>query len=48
MIELPRGLWNWLADNNRDLARIARALEKIAEEIGRIRATLEADQKEDK
>ena len=48
MFELPRGLWHWLADNARDLARIARALEKIAEEVARIRATLEADKKEDK
>lgn len=44
MFELPRGLWRWLADN----ARVAAALEKIAEEIARIRATLEDDeQKED-
>ena len=48
---LPRGLWKWLAENARDLARIASALETIAEEIARIRETLEDDdgqsQKED-
>ena len=43
MLELPKGVWRWLADNARDLARIAAALEKIAEEITRIRAALEHD-----
>jgi hypothetical protein len=47
MLELPRGLWRWLTENARDLARIAAALEKIAEEIARIRATLEHNRKED-
>jgi hypothetical protein len=28
MLELPKCLWKWLADNARDLARIAAALEK--------------------
>jgi hypothetical protein len=46
MFELPRGLWRWLADNARDLGRIAAALEKIAEEIACIRATLEHDDEE--
>ncbi len=43
MAELPRGVWRWLAENARDLARIAGAAEKIAEELGRIRAALEDD-----
>jgi hypothetical protein len=47
MLELPKGVWRWLADNARDLARIASATEQIAEEIARIRATLEEDPKED-
>jgi hypothetical protein len=48
MLELPRGAWKWLADNARDLARIAAALEKIAEEISGIRTAMEDDKKEDK
>jgi hypothetical protein len=47
MIELPRGLWKWLADNAQNLARIARALDQIAEELARIRAALEDDPKEE-
>ena len=47
MLELPRGLWRWLAENARDLARIARAVEKIAEELAHIRAALEDNRKED-
>jgi len=43
MIELPRGVWKWLADNARDLSRIAAALEKTAEEIALIRAAMEDD-----
>lgn len=43
MPELPRGVWKWLAGNARDLARIALAVEKVAEELGRIRAALEDD-----
>ena len=43
MIDLPRGLWRWLSENARDLARIASALEKTAEEVALIRAALEAD-----
>ena len=46
MFELPRGVWRWLSTNARDLARIAKALEKIAEEIARIRAAMENDRKE--
>jgi len=48
MLELPGGLWKWLAENARDLARIARALEKSAEELAGIRAAMEdEDRKED-
>jgi len=43
MIELPRGVWKWLADNASDLSRIAAALEKTAEEIALIRAAMEDD-----
>ena len=32
MIELPKDVWRWLAENARDLARIAKAMEKIAED----------------
>lgn len=41
-------MWKWLAENARDLARIARAVEKIAEELHRIRAMLEDDEKEER
>lgn len=47
MVELPRGVWKWLAENARDLARIVGAAEKIAEEVGRIRAALEDDDDDD-
>ncbi len=40
MSELPRGVWKWLAENARDLARIAGAAEKVAEELRRIREAL--------
>ncbi len=46
MLELPRGIWRWLADSGRDLSRIAASLEKIAEETARIRAMLEHDDEE--
>lgn len=46
MFELPRGVWEWLADNARDLARIASALEKVAREVARIRASLEDEDRE--
>ena len=49
MFELPKGVWRWIADNAKDMARIAAALEKMAEEIARIRAALEDDdRKEDR
>jgi hypothetical protein len=47
MLELPRGLWKWLTENARDLTRIAGALEQMAEELARIRKSLEDGRKED-
>ena len=47
MIELPRGLWKWLTENARDLARIALALERMAGELARIRAALEDDNRKE-
>ena len=48
MLELPRGLWRWLSENTRDLARIATSLEKIAREMAEIRKALqENEEKED-
>jgi hypothetical protein len=41
VLELPRGLWKWLANNARDLARIAAAAETIARELAEIRRTLQ-------
>ena len=41
MIELPKGVWRWLEENSRDLARIASALETIASEVSEIRRTLQ-------
>jgi hypothetical protein len=46
VIELPRGVWKWLSNNARDLARIAKAAETIAEELARISAALEDNRKE--
>ena len=48
MLELPRGIWRWLAQNSRDLGRIAEAAETIARELACIRAILEDDRKENK
>jgi hypothetical protein len=47
MIDLPKGAWDWSSANARDMARIARALEKIAEEAACIRAAMEDDDQED-
>lgn len=47
MLELSRGMWKWLAENGRDLGRIAGAAEKIADELARIRRALENDDKEE-
>ena len=46
MLELPRGLWKWLASNERNLARIAKSLEKVTEEITRIRRVMEDDEED--
>ncbi len=40
-MELPKGVWKWLAENGRDLGRIAAALEAIAAEATEIRRTLQ-------
>ena len=47
MLELPRGVWRWLAENSRDLSRIATALETIAREATEIRKALKDDEQED-
>ncbi len=40
-MELPRGVWRWISENGRDLARIAAALEIIAAEATEIRKALQ-------
>ncbi len=47
MLELPRGLWRWLSENGRDLARIAAALEAVAEELAAIRKAMQDDDQEE-
>jgi hypothetical protein len=47
MLELPRGLWDWLSENARDLSRIAAALEKIARETAEIRKALQEDEEKE-
>ncbi len=47
MLELPRGVWKWLAENGRDLGRIAAALEAIAAEATEIRKALQDDDQEE-
>ncbi len=48
MLELPRGVWKWLAENARDFGRIATALETIAREATEIRKALqEQDEQEE-
>ena len=44
MIESPKGVWNWLAENGRDLARITKGVERIADELMRIRKALQEEQ----
>ncbi len=41
MLELPGGVWRWISENGRDLARIAAALEAIAAEATEIRKALQ-------
>ncbi len=47
MLELPRGVWRWLAENGKDLGRIAAALEAIAAETTEIRKALQDDEQEE-
>ncbi len=47
MLELPRGVWRWLAENGKDLGRIAAALEAIAAEATEIRKALQDDEQEE-
>lgn len=47
MIELPRGVWEWLTTSERNLARIAGALEMIVEELTHIREVLERDDRKE-
>lgn len=46
MIELPKGVWQWINQSGRDIARIAAALERLADEATRIRRLSEADSDE--
>jgi hypothetical protein len=49
MIELPKGVWRWLSDTAKDMARIAAAAETIARELAEIRRTMQEDEeKEDR
>ena len=43
LVELPRGVWRWISQNARDLARIATALETVAREATEIRKALQQD-----
>ncbi len=47
VLELPRGVWRWLSENGRDLARIAAALETIAREATEIRKAMQDDDQEE-
>ena len=47
MLELPKGVWEWLSKNARDLDRIATALETIAAEVVEMRKSLQDDQGEE-
>ncbi len=47
MLELPKGVWRWLAENARDLGRIATALETLATEATEIRKALQDDEQEE-
>ncbi|MDP9488273.1 MAG: hypothetical protein M3Q49_21235 [Actinomycetota bacterium] len=44
---MPRGVWRWISENGRDLARIAAALEAIAAEATEIRKALQDDDQEE-
>jgi hypothetical protein len=47
MIDLPKGVWRWLAENARDLARLAAAAETIARELAEIRRTMQEDEEKE-
>ncbi len=47
MLELPRGVWRWLAENGKDLGQIAAALETIAREATEIRRAMQDDDQEE-
>ena len=47
MIDLPRGVWRWIADNAKDLGRIAAAAEIIARELAEIRRTMQEDEEKE-
>lgn len=46
MLELPKGVWEWISRNGRDLSRIATALETIAREATTIRKALQDEREE--
>ena len=47
MIDLPKGVWKWLADNARGLGRIATAAETIARELAEKRRTMQEDEEKE-
>ncbi len=47
MLELPKGGWEWISRNARDIGRVADALETIAREATAIRKELQEDQRKD-
>ncbi len=46
MLELPAGVWRFLDAHGKDIARCAKALERIAAELKAIREELEKDDDE--
>lgn len=47
MMEIPAAIFDWLRKNGRDVARCAKALERIAEELAAIREEMEADREKE-
>jgi hypothetical protein len=47
MLELPRGVWRWIAENGRDLGRIAAGVERIADELAAIRKAMQDDEQKE-
>lgn len=41
MLDLPKGVWEWISRNGRDVARVAKALETVAHELQQIRKALQ-------